>query len=92
MAQNHFLQAHEAFETATLLAPKDAESYSDLGLVLMAQGYHNEAESALRQTIDLQPDFAEAHYRLEPVRAAQDDAQQLIQSARRILHTLFRLE
>jgi Flp pilus assembly protein TadD len=92
MAQDHFRQAHEAFETATDLAPTDAEAYSDLGLVLMAQGYNKEAEHALRQAINLQPDLAEAHHRLERVRATQDSSQQLIQSARKILHTLFRRE
>lgn len=92
IAQEHFQQAREAFETATHFAPNDAEIFSDLGLAFMAQGNHQEAETALKNAINLQPDFAEAHHRLEQVRAAQEDPQQLIRSARNILHVLFRRE
>ncbi len=92
MAQEHFSQARNALERATLLAPNDAETHSDLGLVLMAQGQILEAKHTLRRAIHQQPDFAEAHYRLERVLAARNDAQHLMQSAQEILHTLFRRE
>jgi cytochrome c-type biogenesis protein CcmH/NrfG len=58
----------------------------------MAQGKTQNAKKALWQAIRLQPDLAEAHHRLEQVRAAKNHSQQLIQSARYILHTLFRRE
>jgi len=58
----------------------------------MAQGHIQKAEHALIQAIRLQPDLAEAHHRLERVRAAQDDSEQLIQSAQPILPVLFRRE
>jgi cytochrome c-type biogenesis protein CcmH/NrfG len=58
----------------------------------MAQGHGKEAEKAFKKSIALQPDFSEAHHRLEQVRGAQDDSEQLIQSAQHILHTLFRRE
>jgi len=92
IAQEHFHQAQEAFETASHFSPKDAETFSDLGLAFMAQGQIHEAEKALKNAIKLQPDFSEAHHRLEQIRAAEDDSEQLIQSAKTILHTLFRRE
>ena len=92
MAQEHFQQAQEAFETAINFPPPDAETFSDLGLAFMAQGSIDEAERALKNAIHLQPDFAEAHHRLERVRAARDNPHQLMQSAQHILHTLFRRE
>ncbi len=58
----------------------------------MAQGLSKEAEEALKKAIALQPDFSEAHHRLEQVRGARDDSAQLIQSALYILHALFRRE
>ncbi len=92
IAQDHFSQASNALATATRLDSNDASAYSDLGLALMAQGHIQKAEHALIQAIRLQPDLAEAHHRLERVRAAQDDSEQLIQSAQHILHVLFRRE
>ena len=92
MAQNHCFQASEAFATATILDSNNASIYSDLGLALMAQGKIEDAKKALKQAIRLQPDLAEAHHRLEEVRAAQDNPQHLIQSAQHILHALFRRE
>ena len=56
----------------------------------MAQGHKVKAEKALKNAISLQPDLAEAHHRLERVRATGENSQELIQSARDILHTLFR--
>jgi len=92
IAQEHFSQARDAFVTATQLDPNYADAYSDLGLALMAQGHIHEAENTLIHAIRLQPDLADAHFRLEHVRAAQDDAEQLIHSTQHILHVLFRRE
>ena len=92
IAQEHVQRAQEAFEIATHIAPTDAETHSDLGLAFMAQGHIHEAEKALKNAIKLQPDLAEAHHRLERVRAAGDNSQDLIQSARNILQTLFHRE
>ena len=69
IAQEHFQEAQEALLTATRVSPHEAETFSDLGLTYMAQGQSREAEMALKNAIDLQPDFAEAHHRLEQVRA-----------------------
>lgn len=85
-----FYQARETFITANQLDPTNPQTLSDLGLALMGQGQIKEADKALRQAIALQPDFAEAHDRLERVRAAQDNSNELILSARHILHALFR--
>ena len=92
IAQNHFSQASDAFDSATRLDPNYADAHSDLGLALMAQGHIHKAENALIHAIRIQPDLADAHFRLERVRAAQDDAEQIIQSAQHILHVLFRRE
>ncbi len=92
LAQGHFSQAQEALETATQLDPMNPEAQSDLALSLMAQGLIQEAEKTLKIAIRQQPDFAEAHHRLEQVRASRDDSDQLIQAARLILHVLFRRE
>ncbi len=90
IAQGHFHQAREALVTAIELDPTNPQLRSDLGLALMAQGQITEAGETLRQAITLQPDFAEAHDRLERVRAACDNSETLILSARNILHSLFR--
>jgi len=41
----------------------------------MTRSHSMEAENALRHAIAIQPDFAEAHHRLEQIRAPQDNAQ-----------------
>ncbi len=92
LALKRFSQAQEALETATQLDQNNPEVQSDLGLTLMAQGLIQEAEKALKKAITLQPDFAEAHHRLEQVQAASTNPQALIQSAQDILRTLFRRE
>ena len=92
IAQEHFHQAREALVTAIQFDPTNPQLHSDLGLALMAQGQISEAGKTLRQAITLQPDFAEAHDRLERVRDAPNNSKALIQSARKILHTLFRRE
>lgn len=92
MAQQKFSGAMAAFSTARALNPQDAESFSDLGLVRMAQGYASDAANALTQAIQLKPDYAEAHHRLERLRASQQDREQLTHAACEILDMLFRRE
>jgi len=92
IAQEHYHLAQEALVAATKFDSTNPEYFSDLGLALMAQGHSKEAEQALKQAIALQPDFAEAHHRLEQVHAAQDNSTQLVQSAQQTLQTLFRRE
>jgi cytochrome c-type biogenesis protein CcmH/NrfG len=74
------------------LNPQDAESFSDLGLVQMAQSHSLEAANALTQAIQLKPDLAEAHHRLELLRSSQQDREQLTYAALEILNRLFRRE
>lgn len=50
-----------------------APSWSGLGLALRHQGKNAEAEIAWQKAIDLQPDFAEAHYNLSTLRLAAMD-------------------
>ena len=90
IAQEYFPQAGEALLTAIHLDSTNSQLRSDLGLAFMAQGQITEAGKTLREAIRLQPDFAEAHDRLERVRDAQDNPRTLILSARNILDTLFR--
>jgi Flp pilus assembly protein TadD len=92
MAQHNFSRATAAFTTATDLNPQDAESFSDLGLVQMAQSHSLEAANALTQAIQLKPDLAEAHHRLELLRSSQRDREQLTHAALEILNMLFRRE
>jgi len=92
LAQQNFPGAINAFTLATKLDEKDVEALSDLALAYMAQGEKIKASDTLQRAIQRQPDFAEAHHRLERVRASQGDSKQLILLANRILHTLFRRE
>ncbi len=92
IAQEHFPQAREALVTAIQIDPTNPQLLSDLGLVLMALGQITEAGETLRHAISLQPDFTEAHDRLERVRDTHDNSEKLILEARDILDTLFRRE
>ncbi len=92
MATQDFPGATEALDMATAKLPMEPQAYSDLGLVLMAQGYAGKGEKALQQAIHLQPDFAEAHHRLELLQAGRDNQEHLKRSAAEILNILFRRE
>ena len=92
LAQQHFARATEGFVTAANLDDRNAEFFSDLALAYMVQGKHEEAELALHQAISLRPDLAEAHHRLEVVKAAKQDSARLIQSTQELLEIYFRRE
>ncbi len=91
LAQFDHEGAKEAFSRSIQSAPQNPNAYSDLGLALMALGQIADAQTMLERAISLQPDFAEAHDRLERVHAG-NNPQELILSAQDILDTLFRRE
>ncbi|MCA9423169.1 MAG: hypothetical protein KC592_19270 [Nitrospira sp.] len=72
--------------------PQDPETFSDLGLVLMARNHEFEAGKALSLANQLRPDYAEAHHRLKLLRASHRNCEQLTHAALEILNILFRLE
>ena len=90
IAQEQFQEAQKAFTRAIQFDSSNPEFHSDLGLTFMPQGQSQNAEKTLKYAITLQPDLAETHHRLERVRAAGENSQELIQAARDILQTLFR--
>ena len=92
LAQQRFPKASQAFEKATQLDDRNAEYFSDLALAFMAQGEISRAEQALRQAISLKPDLAEAHLRLEVLKAATHHSPRLIQSTLELLAIYFRRE
>ncbi len=92
MAQKDYPGAADALRTVTRLRPDDAEAFADLGLMHMALGDPTEAEAALRHAVELRPDHADVHNRLETVRANYQNPEQVAESARKILDTLFARE
>ena len=92
LAQQQFSKASQAFEIATQLDDRNAEYFSDLALAFMAQGEISRAEQAIRQAISLKPDLAEAHLRLEVLKAATHHSPRLIQSTLELLAIYFRRE
>jgi predicted O-linked N-acetylglucosamine transferase (SPINDLY family) len=59
--------ALEAMRTAAELAAGDAETFSNLGLLLKELNQPAEAEPVLRRALQLRPDYAEAHNNLATV-------------------------
>ena len=57
-------EAVTAMQRSVQLAPKDAESHSNLGVTLNELGRFDEAEAAYNQAIALKSDSAIAHYNL----------------------------
>jgi tetratricopeptide (TPR) repeat protein len=57
-------EAVNANQTAVELSPQDAESHSNLGIMLQDLGELEKAEASYRQAIGLKPDYAEAHSNL----------------------------
>jgi len=55
----------------------------------MVQGDVADATESLRTSIELKPDNADAHARLETITANQADRERVMSAARRILATLF---
>jgi tetratricopeptide (TPR) repeat protein len=92
MAQQKFSRAADAFTTSSDLNPQDAEWFSELELVRMAQGSCIGRRQRPDTAIQLKPDYAEAHHRVERLRASQQDREQLTHAAFEILNLLFRRE
>jgi tetratricopeptide (TPR) repeat protein len=89
MGVGRWPNAARAMETAVQLKPDDADAYADLGLLHMVQGNTIEAQVALDRAIRLKPDDAEAHRLRELLLRHQEDRQQLILAARKVLQDLF---
>jgi len=49
---------------AAYLEPKDARVHQYLGVVVGSKGWYSAAEDEMRKAIELEPDYAEAHYNL----------------------------
>ena len=74
---------------ATELNSDDAESFADLGLVRMAQGDLVGATQAVTTSIQLKPEYAEAH-RLQDILAKHGkDPAAVTNAAQSILHDTF---
>lgn len=58
------VEAVDALEAATQLAPKAATAHNELGIAYRKSGEFARAAGAYREAIRLQPDFAYAHYNL----------------------------
>ncbi|HVV71494.1 MAG TPA: tetratricopeptide repeat protein, partial [Verrucomicrobiae bacterium] len=62
--QSKYDEALDALSRAAKLDPKNAEVQNYLGLTLSEKGLRGPAEAALRKAIELQPNYAGAHYNL----------------------------
>lgn len=58
------VQSSEFFERASELAPRDASVKLNLGLTLRALSRDDDAESALREALEIDPDLQAAHFAL----------------------------
>jgi Flp pilus assembly protein TadD len=62
--QDKLENALAALTQAAVLAPKDARVHQYLGVTVGRKGWYLGAEDEMRKAIELQPDYAEAHYNL----------------------------
>jgi len=53
----------------TELKPNDADAWYQLGAVLIEMGRTEEAASALKRAVDIQPDYPEAQKKLDEVQS-----------------------
>lgn len=53
-----------ALAQAVLLEPKDPRAHHYLGVTIGKKGWYSGAEDEMRKAIELDPDYAEAHYNL----------------------------
>lgn len=60
----HYDDARQAFERARDLAPADAQSHNDLGVVLRQMGDNALAEASFNNAIETDARYASAHYNL----------------------------
>ncbi|HSE59820.1 MAG TPA: tetratricopeptide repeat protein [Nitrospiraceae bacterium] len=89
MGVGRWPEAAQAMEAAARIKPEDAEAFVDLGLLHMVQGHGVEAQAALDRAIRLKPDDAEAHRLRELLLRHQEDREQLVSAARKVLKDLF---
>ena len=92
LARQEYDKATQAFLQACHHGPGEPEPWSDLGLSYMAQGQGSQANAALLQAIQLQPDFAEAHQRMEIVRIHGENSKSLRLETHVLLSLMFRRE
>jgi tetratricopeptide (TPR) repeat protein len=69
--QQRFDDALDAFSQAAKADPENAEIQNYLGLTLSEKGMRGPAEAALRKAVELQPNYARAHYNLAVFYATQ---------------------
>jgi tetratricopeptide (TPR) repeat protein len=84
LLQGDLVAAKEAFERVTLLDPKYADGYVNLGRVLVQEGDESAAFPKLERALALQPDLASAHYFLAlalKARGRYDEALQHLRAA-----------
>ena len=53
-----------ALAQAVFLDPKNARAHHYLGVTIGRKGWYSGAEDEMRKAIELQPDYAEAHFNL----------------------------
>ena len=64
MDQNRFREALAALSQATLLDPQNPRARNFLGVVIGREGWIDGAQQELRRAVELNPDYADAHYNL----------------------------
>ena len=62
--QNKLDRALAALAQAVLFEPKDARAHHFLGVTIGKKGWYLGAEDEMRKAIELNPDYAEAHFNL----------------------------
>ncbi len=62
--QDKLDEALAALSQAVLYAPKNAKAHNYLGVTVGKKGWYSGAEAELQRAIELDPDYAEAHFNL----------------------------
>ena len=71
LRQGKLDDALDVLAQAAKLDPKNAEIQNHLGLVLSQKGLRREAETALRKSVELDPNYAGAHNNLAVIYITQ---------------------